>query len=71
MSDTRPQAAPWSTIDRLRQWWRGWREAKSGLSDLNQFGDYEVERTARELGTSVSAVSYTHLDVYKRQAFGP
>jgi bacterioferritin-associated ferredoxin len=54
MSDTRPQAAPWSTIDRLRQWWRGWREAKSGLSDLNQFGDYEVERTARELGTSVS-----------------
>jgi hypothetical protein len=54
MSDSRVRAAPWPTINGLRQWWRSWREAKSGLSDLNSFGDYEVERTARELGTSVS-----------------
>jgi hypothetical protein len=41
-------------IDGIKQWWRNWREARSGLAELKFFGEYEVERTAHELGTSVS-----------------
>jgi hypothetical protein len=54
MSDLRPRRKPWPMIDGIKQWWRNWREARSGLAELKFFGEYEVERTAHELGTSVS-----------------
>jgi len=54
MSDLHPRAAPWPTINGLKQWWRNWRAARSSLSELTCFAEDGVERMAHELGMSAS-----------------
>ena len=42
-------------------------EIGSRLRELREASDYTVERLSAELKVDPEAVSYTHLDVYKRQ----
>jgi hypothetical protein len=52
MSDLRPDVSPWPVVDGIRQWWRNWCGANSGV--LERFGDCEVERMAHDLCMSVT-----------------
>jgi hypothetical protein len=54
MSDVHPSASPWPMIDGIRQWWRNWRVASSGFTELVCCGEYEVERMAHDLGMPAS-----------------
>ena len=50
MSDLHSGLIPRQMFDGLRQWWRNWRAAGSGLTELACCGEFEVERMARYLG---------------------
>jgi hypothetical protein len=54
MSDLHPRVEPWPMLNGIRQWWRNWREADSGLAELKCCGESGVERMARDLGMSVA-----------------
>ena len=40
---------------------------KTGIAIFNTIADYAKGATGAALGISIASVSYTHLDVYKRQ----
>ena len=54
MSDLHPGTSPRQMIAGMKQWWRNWRAAGSGITELACCGEYEVERMARDLGMPAS-----------------
>lgn len=50
MFDLHSGVGPRQMIDGMRQWWRNWRAAGSGFTELACCGAYEVERMAHDLG---------------------